>query len=174
MDLDRLTGRPTLVNLWVTWCGPCREEMSLLQQAHARHGEQVRFLGVDVEDDPEAARWLLDELGIAYPHATDRDGELLTELGMRGLPVTLAAVDADAALAGGPVAAISFPVAPSPRASRAASTLDATCLLWGIVAPDDRHAQAAEERIGVRSLVVGADTRLYCTRILTAQGRGGR
>ena len=92
--LDRLTGRPTLVNLWATWCGPCREEMPLLQDAHARHGEQVRLLGVDVQDDPEAARWFLDELGVDYPHAVDADGELLRQLGIRGLPVTIA-LDAD-------------------------------------------------------------------------------
>ena len=92
--LDRLTGRPTVVNLWATWCGPCREEMPLLQDAHARHGEQVRFLGVDVQDDTEAARWFLDELGVDYPHAVDADGELLRQLGIRGLPVTLA-LDAD-------------------------------------------------------------------------------
>ncbi|WP_324276988.1 TlpA disulfide reductase family protein [Blastococcus brunescens] len=94
VDLHRLTGRPTLVNLWATWCGPCREEMPLLQEAYARHGEQVRFLGVDVQDDPEAARWFLDEHGIDYPHAVDADGELLRQLGIRGLPVTLA-LDAD-------------------------------------------------------------------------------
>lgn len=94
VSLDRLTGRPTLVNLWATWCGPCREEMPLLQAAHTRHGEQIRFLGVDVQDDPEAARWFLAELGNSYPHAVDADGELPRELGARGLPVTLA-VDAD-------------------------------------------------------------------------------
>jgi cytochrome c biogenesis protein CcmG/thiol:disulfide interchange protein DsbE len=94
VPLDRLTGRPTLVNLWATWCGPCREEMPLLQAAHARSGEQIRFLGVDVQDDPETARWFLDELGVDYPHAADADGELLRELGARGLPITLA-VDAD-------------------------------------------------------------------------------
>ncbi|MCZ2818003.1 TlpA family protein disulfide reductase [Modestobacter sp. VKM Ac-2984] len=88
--LDRLTGRPTLVNLWATWCAPCREEMPMLQDAHARHDEQVRFLGVDVQDDPDAARWFLDEHDIDYPHAVDAGGELLRELGMRGLPVTLA------------------------------------------------------------------------------------
>ena len=88
--LDRLTGRPTLVNLWATWCGPCREEMPMLQEAHARHGEQIRFLGVDVQDDPEAARWFLDEHDIDYTHAVDTDGELLRQLGIRGLPVTLA------------------------------------------------------------------------------------
>jgi cytochrome c biogenesis protein CcmG/thiol:disulfide interchange protein DsbE len=89
VSLDRLTGRPTLVNLWATWCEPCREEMPLLQEAYTRHGQQVRFLGIDVQDDPEAARWFLDEFGIEYPHAVDSDGALLRALGMRGLPVTL-------------------------------------------------------------------------------------
>jgi cytochrome c biogenesis protein CcmG/thiol:disulfide interchange protein DsbE len=94
VPLDRLTGRPTLVNLWATWCGPCREEMPLLQAAHVRHGDRVRFLGIDVQDDPGAARWFLAELGIGYPHAVDADGELLRVLGARGLPITLA-MDAD-------------------------------------------------------------------------------
>jgi cytochrome c biogenesis protein CcmG/thiol:disulfide interchange protein DsbE len=92
--LDRLTGRATVVNLWATWCGPCREEMPLLQEAYARNGKEVRFLGVDTQDDPEAARWFLDDLGVGYPHVVDADGELLRELGVRGLPVTLA-LDAD-------------------------------------------------------------------------------
>lgn len=94
VDLNRLTGRPTLVNLWATWCGPCREEMPLLQEAYARHGQDVRFLGIDTQDDPEAAAAFLSDLGIGYPHAIDADAELLRELGVRGLPVTLA-VDAE-------------------------------------------------------------------------------
>ena len=90
VSLDRLTGRPTLVNLWATWCLPCREEMPLLQEAYARHGEDLRFLGIDTQDDPEAAAAFLSDLGIGYPHAVDSDAELLRELGVRGLPVTLA------------------------------------------------------------------------------------
>ena len=66
----------------------------MLQEAYARHGEQVRFLGVDVQDEPEAARWFIDEHDIGYPHALDADGELLRRLGIRGLPVTFA-LDAD-------------------------------------------------------------------------------
>ena len=90
VSLDRLTGRPTLVNLWATWCGPCREEMPLLQEAYARYAQHVRFLGVDTQDDAEAARWFLADLDVGYPHVVDPDGELLRELGVRGLPVTLA------------------------------------------------------------------------------------
>lgn len=90
VSLDRLTGRPTLVNVWATWCLPCREEMPVLQEAFARHGQQVRFLGVDVQDGRDAAASFVSDLGIGYPHVVDADGELLAALGVRGLPVTLA------------------------------------------------------------------------------------
>ena len=99
VSLDRLTGRPTLVNLWATWCAPCREEMPLLQDAYASHGHQIRFLGVDIQDDAEAASWFLTDLDVGYPHVVDPDGELLRELGMRGLPVTLA-LDEDGQVVG--------------------------------------------------------------------------
>ncbi|MCA0143838.1 TlpA disulfide reductase family protein [Blastococcus sp. LR1] len=92
--LDQLTGRPTLVNLWATWCLPCREEMPLLQDAFERYGEQVRFLGVDTQDSPEAAASFVTDLQIGYAQVLDPDGALLTELGVRGLPVTLG-LDAD-------------------------------------------------------------------------------
>ncbi|SDY85553.1 Thiol-disulfide isomerase or thioredoxin [Modestobacter sp. DSM 44400] len=77
------------MNLWATWCGPCREEMPLLQDAYVQYGEQVRFLGVDTQDDPEAAGSFLADLDIGYPHVVDPSGQLLRELGVRGLPVTL-------------------------------------------------------------------------------------
>ena len=92
--LDHLTGRPTLVNLWATWCGPCREEMPLLQDAFARYGQQIRFLGVDTQDDPAAAASFAADLHVRYPQVVDPDGRLLDALGARGLPVALA-VDAN-------------------------------------------------------------------------------
>ena len=94
VSLDQLTGRPTLVNLWATWCLPCREEMPLLQDAFIEHGQQVRFLGVDTQDSPEAAASFVADFQIGYPHVLDPDGELLQQLGVRGLPVTLA-IDGD-------------------------------------------------------------------------------
>ncbi len=87
--LQQLTGRPTLVNLWATWCLPCREEMPMLQEAHDAHGDRIRFLGVNVQDDPHAARWFLDDLGTSYPHVVDSGGDLPRALGVRGLPLTL-------------------------------------------------------------------------------------
>lgn len=92
--LDDLGSRPVLVNLWASWCAPCREEMPLLQQAYQRYGDRVGFLGVDTQDTRSAAVSFLADFGITYAHVVDADKRLLTELGAPGLPVTLA-VDAD-------------------------------------------------------------------------------
>ena len=92
--LDDLGSRPVLVNLWASWCAPCREEMPLLQQAYERYGDQVGFLGVNTEDTRSAAASLLADLDATYPHVVDPDRELLTELAAPGLPITLA-VSAD-------------------------------------------------------------------------------
>ena len=88
--LDDLGDRPVLVNLWASWCAPCREEMPLLQEAYERDGDRVGFLGVNTEDIPSAAASLLADLDVTYAHVVDGEKELLTELGAPGLPVTLA------------------------------------------------------------------------------------
>jgi cytochrome c biogenesis protein CcmG/thiol:disulfide interchange protein DsbE len=89
VDLSAMGGRPVLVNLWATWCGPCREEMPLLQAAHLRHGEDVQFLGVNTEDTTEVAAAFLPDVGVTYPQLVDLDGNLLDHLRIPGLPVTV-------------------------------------------------------------------------------------
>lgn len=98
VDLQNLGGRPVLINLWASWCAPCREEMPMLQAAYERFGEAVGFLGVNTEDTRPAALSLLADLGVTYAHVVDRDQNLMTELAAPGLPVTLA-VDADGRIA---------------------------------------------------------------------------
>lgn len=90
VSLDDLGDRPVLVNLWASWCAPCRMEMPLLQAAYERDGEVIGFLGVNTEDTPSAAASLLGDLDVTYPHVVDREKELLIELAAPGLPVTLA------------------------------------------------------------------------------------
>lgn len=90
VELRELTGRPTIMNLWASWCGPCREEMPMLQEAFEDHGDTVRFLGVDTRDTAAAALSFLSDSGVGYPQVADVDAALLEDLGVPGLPITLA------------------------------------------------------------------------------------
>ncbi|MDQ6837078.1 MAG: TlpA family protein disulfide reductase [Actinomycetota bacterium] len=81
-------GRPVVVNLWASWCGPCRTEAPLLQRAHSRYGSDVAFLGVDSQDSADAARDFLRRYDITYPNVVDADGSIAALLSMRGLPTT--------------------------------------------------------------------------------------
>ena len=88
--LQTLSGRPTLVNLWASWCAPCLEEMPLLQEAFEEHGASIGFLGVVIRDEASIAADYAATTGVTYPHVVDVDGALLEDLGLMGLPVTLA------------------------------------------------------------------------------------
>jgi cytochrome c biogenesis protein CcmG/thiol:disulfide interchange protein DsbE len=90
VNLDRLGGQPVLVNLWATWCGPCREEMPTLQQAYQRHRDEILLIGIDTRDDPATAADFLDRLDVSYPQLYDAEGVLLDQLRIPGLPVTVA------------------------------------------------------------------------------------
>ena len=82
-------GRPTLVNLWASWCAPCVEEMPLLQDTAVRAGEAVRFVGIDTQDRRDSAAGLLDATGVGYEQLEDTDGIVRKSLRAVGLPVTL-------------------------------------------------------------------------------------
>ena len=88
LDLGRATGVPTVVNLWGSWCPPCREEMPVLQQFAETAGDQVRVVGIISKDGLPQATAFAQDAGVTFPSAYDAEGELMAELGINALPFT--------------------------------------------------------------------------------------
>ena len=80
-------GRPVFLNLWASWCVPCRNEMPAIQAASERW-PSVYFLGVAVEDDPTAAADFAEEIGVTYPLAIDETDIVNVAYPHFGLPAT--------------------------------------------------------------------------------------
>lgn len=84
-----LRGFPVVVNVWASWCGPCRFEFPTLQKLSAKYGKQVAFLGVDSQDSDDAAKTFLEEAPVPYPSYTDGDEAIAESIGTGGgLPDT--------------------------------------------------------------------------------------
>jgi cytochrome c biogenesis protein CcmG/thiol:disulfide interchange protein DsbE len=80
-------GRLVVVNIWASWCAPCRTEMPLLDDAARSYGSDAVILGVASKDDPAEAQRFLDELGITYPNVFD-EGQIRVALGLTAYPTT--------------------------------------------------------------------------------------
>jgi cytochrome c biogenesis protein CcmG, thiol:disulfide interchange protein DsbE len=83
-----LQGQVWLLNVWASWCAPCREEHPLLVSYAAQQGS-VRLVGLNYKDKPEAAAAWLQQLGNPYAlNLVDADGRIGIELGVYGVPET--------------------------------------------------------------------------------------
>jgi len=81
--------RPAVVNVWASWCLPCRAEAPLLDQAHAEFGDHIEFIGVDVADNQADAKAFLSEFGLGgFDHFFDRDRSIPSFYGGMGTPIT--------------------------------------------------------------------------------------
>jgi cytochrome c biogenesis protein CcmG/thiol:disulfide interchange protein DsbE len=85
-------GHVTVVNVWATWCSPCRAEQAALQRVWSDvKGEGVVMVGIDYNDDAAAARDWVKTYDVGYPSVSDPDGSFAADLGFPGLPATYVA-----------------------------------------------------------------------------------
>jgi cytochrome c biogenesis protein CcmG, thiol:disulfide interchange protein DsbE len=88
--MSELRGHPAVVNVWASWCGPCKREFPVLQRAAVRYGRTIAFLGVDTQDVSDDARDWLDRRWVPYPSYEDEDGKIAHDVGVRvGIPGTV-------------------------------------------------------------------------------------
>jgi len=86
--IAELRGFPVVVNLWASWCVPCRQEFPYLQNLSARYGKEVAFLGVNSEDSSDAAATFLREAPLPYPSYSDPDKDIYDSVDGYGFPNT--------------------------------------------------------------------------------------
>jgi thiol-disulfide isomerase/thioredoxin len=87
--LADLHGYPVVLNVWASWCAPCRIEFPLLAAASAHYGRQVAFLGADAEDTVSAAKSFLSEHPVSYPSYETTTEALSWLASIEGLPTTI-------------------------------------------------------------------------------------
>ena len=84
-----LLGQPLVVNVWYSTCEPCRREFPVLAATHARHGDEVRFVGVNISDNAEVTKNFAAQFGARFEQYRDPNGVLTTAMGVATAPVTL-------------------------------------------------------------------------------------
>ena len=88
IDVGQIKG-PALVNVWGSWCGPCKQEMPIFVDFYSKYKEKVSLIGISVEEaDVQDARDFVKLYGMSWPNLNDPDGSTRGTLGM-GVPITL-------------------------------------------------------------------------------------
>jgi cytochrome c biogenesis protein CcmG/thiol:disulfide interchange protein DsbE len=87
--LTKLRGKPVVVNIWASWCGPCIKEAPVLAGVSRTFQGRVQFLGVDTNDHVGLARAFIAKYGIGYPSVFDPPQSILHGMGFVGPPDTI-------------------------------------------------------------------------------------
>ena len=86
-SINRIKG-PAIINVWGSWCGPCKEEMPILRSFYEKAQGKLALIGVNVEEASiEDGREFVENYGITWPNLYDADGKSRAYFGM-GVPVT--------------------------------------------------------------------------------------
>jgi thiol-disulfide isomerase/thioredoxin len=88
--LSDFRGKPLIINVWASWCGPCREEMGSLERlSRLKGGQQFTVIGISTDDHPEAALVFVQKTKTSFSHFIDSRLVLENMLGADRLPLTV-------------------------------------------------------------------------------------
>jgi cytochrome c biogenesis protein CcmG/thiol:disulfide interchange protein DsbE len=99
VNLAALRGKPYVVNVWASWCGPCRAELPLMGEVYRANRDQVGFLGIDMADDQIAALGMAAQTKMSFPSVQDPESKIRAGLAVAGVPTTVF-MRADGSIAG--------------------------------------------------------------------------
>ncbi len=88
--LSEFRGKPLIINVWASWCGPCREEMGSLQRLAKRYnGKQFNLIGISTDDYRDRAATFLKESNTTFSNFIDHDLIMENMLGANRIPLTI-------------------------------------------------------------------------------------
>jgi len=92
VELAKNGGKPSFINLWASWCPPCKMEMPHIQEAYEKYGDRVNFLMVNLTetDDLDKMKEYLSTEGFTFPVLLDEKGEVADRYGVMSIPMTYA------------------------------------------------------------------------------------
>lgn len=88
VNLSQFKGQVVMINFWATWCGPCRQEMPLLESIHKKYKPMgFTMIGVNVEPDSQAAeQWLSKQSPVSFPILFDTESKVSKLYKVTGMP----------------------------------------------------------------------------------------
>lgn len=90
LRLSEYRGDVVMINFWATWCGPCRQEMPLLDELYGRyHRVGFNLLGVNIDDDTTRALRMVEELDLHFPVVFDTRKEVSRLYNVEAMPATI-------------------------------------------------------------------------------------
>ena len=90
VSLAQYKGQVVMINFWASWCGPCRQEMPLLESIYKKYNKMgFTLIGVNVEPDSQAANQWLKQTPVSFPILYDKDSQVSKLYDVAGMPSTV-------------------------------------------------------------------------------------
>jgi len=88
LSLDDLHGKNVLINFWATWCGPCRQEMPMIEAAYQAYAPDLVVLAVNIGEEPWRVEKFVQDLGLSFEVLMDEGNQVQSLYRVRAYPTT--------------------------------------------------------------------------------------